>query len=111
MRDYTVKVTFINDLRNRFQILQDTSEECKERSVNNRWSHIAKMYTKSCTKMLSHRKRNTSKEFMQQKTLIAIEEGMEIKGENAADQVTMTSWEPRRAIQGSQQESQDTGTP
>jgi hypothetical protein len=68
LRDSTVKAASISYFRNRFQILQDISDEGEETSVNNTWTHIGKLYTESSIKKLCHRKRNTNKERIQQET-------------------------------------------
>ncbi|XP_061196370.1 uncharacterized protein LOC133204634 [Saccostrea echinata] len=79
LRDNTVKAAFISDLRNKFQILQHISNEGEETSVDSTWKQVAESYTESSKKKLGLRKRNTNKDWIQQETLIAIEERKEIK--------------------------------
>ncbi|XP_062609155.1 craniofacial development protein 2-like [Saccostrea cucullata] len=79
LRENTVKVAFISELRNRFQILQDAYDEDEEANVDNTWKQVTQLYTESSKKKLGFRKRNTNKNWIQQETLIAIEERKKIK--------------------------------
>jgi succinate dehydrogenase/fumarate reductase flavoprotein subunit len=67
--------------------LQDRSDAGEETSVDNIWSHIAKLYTDSSIKKLGHRKRNTNKEWIQQEIQITIENKKEIKRKNKQLQI------------------------
>ncbi|XP_062604831.1 uncharacterized protein LOC134266630, partial [Saccostrea cucullata] len=81
LRENTVKVAFISELRNRFQILQDAYDEGEKANVDNTWKQVTQLhvYPESSKKKLGFRKRNTNKDWIQQETLIAIEERKEIK--------------------------------
>ncbi|XP_061166428.1 craniofacial development protein 2-like [Saccostrea echinata] len=61
------------------KILQDIADEGGETNVDNTWKQVAQLYTESSKKKLGLRKRNTNKDWIQQETLIAIEERKEIK--------------------------------
>ncbi|XP_062619668.1 uncharacterized protein LOC134281201 [Saccostrea cucullata] len=79
LRDNTTKAAFIIDLRIRFQILQDTHDKGEEANMDNTWKQVTQLYTESSKKKLGVCKRNIKKDWIQQETLIAIEERKEIK--------------------------------
>ena len=79
LKDNTTKTAFISELRNRFQILQDISEQQENPSVDTTWKQIATLYTETSRKKLGHQKRKNNKNWIQQETLEAIEERREIK--------------------------------
>jgi hypothetical protein len=85
LRDNTVRASFISDLRNRFQILQEKSDKGEENSMNNTQTQIVKLYTESSIKKQGHGKKNTNREWILQETPNAIEERRVIKKKSTAD--------------------------
>ena len=79
LRDNKVKAAFITDIKNRFQILQNISDQPEEANVDAKWKEIATLYTESSKKKIGYRKKKTQKDWIQQETLDAIEERREIK--------------------------------
>ena len=79
LKDNTVKAAFVNDLQNRFQILQNIQEQEENINVDTAWKQVAALYTDSSKKEIGQRKKNIKKDWIQQKTRDAIEERREIK--------------------------------
>ena len=76
LTDTTMKHAFISDLRNRFQVLENLTDE---QDVDTTWKQVVTLFTESSKENLGHRKKKTNKEWIQQETLDAIKERREIK--------------------------------
>jgi len=77
LKDNTVKTAFILDLKNRFQALQELSNE--DTNIEVAWEKVTTLYNKSSRKELGNRQKKASKDWIQQETLEAIEERRDIK--------------------------------
>ena len=79
LRDNRVRSAFVDDPRNRFQVLQGTVEDQEMNEVETAWKQIATIFTENSKEKVGYRKRKANKNWIQQETLDAIEERREIK--------------------------------
>ena len=71
------KQEFVLELRNRFSVLTDTSEET-DHDATNKWDTIKKTYGEGATKVLGHKKKN-HKEWLTPETWKKVEERKQLK--------------------------------
>jgi len=79
LRDERLRSAFVDNVRNRFQLLQDLIDEQEGNDVDTTWKEIVTVYTESGKEKVGYRKRKANKDWIQQETLDAIEERREAK--------------------------------